>query len=1410
MPLLLLLIGLVLPAFARSTTRWPETGLMVDRWTTEDGLPINHIRGLDVSPAGFVWMATLDGLVRFDGQHFRSFRRSELPELPSNRFLNVVVGDDEQPWASSEEGALVHLAAGRVQVWEGGEGKDGHWQLWRTGGRSWAGRDGRLYRIGAGGPVEVPGLPVGTTVLSLAEVDGTLWVGLDRGGVWRVPEDGPASLVPGSASLEDVRDLEADPAGGAWIAAKDGLWRADARGLRADTPARGEGPACAISLTDRLWVRDPRGWWSWEPGQQAWIEIPTRAPSSRATAIGALTPQDRQGPVVREEGSADLPGASCDLDTSEVLDGQVWRAVGSDLFRGASGALHLGGWGAAIRAGPDGAVWVGTNAAGLYRLRAPSVEIVGDPHLNLQSVLLASDGTYWARIWGGPLIHLGADGAPLGLPDTVARRAEGGVGLGQGPDGRVWISSGDAVCVVAGEGCDDGDPARPPESFNGQRVTRDGRVWIGFLDGLHVGEAVLGAWRWRSVPLLARGGEVGLMALVEAPDGAIWVGTRGDGVLRVTPEGVRQWARGDGLSSDTVRGIWPGPDGAAWVGTEDAGLCRVGPERGAVVCLGMADGLFDDAIHTVSADAFGRLWMSSNRGIFWVELAQLEDFAAGRRASVVSLGLVEADGMALREANGGFMPAVGLDARGRLYYPTQGGLARVDPASVRAPSPPAVFLDELFAAGEPVLFARSAPITLAPDQRELVARWTAPASAWTEQVRFRHRLVGMDAEWSAPTPAREARWTNLPPGALRLEVQAALGGDWGPPATLSMVRQPAFVETTTFHLSLVAGGLALGGLLLVWLSARNSRRRAELEAVVASRTAALADTNRDLAAHAERLAVSAQTEAAQALLLREQADVLEQQNRELAAASARLAEVDALRTRLIADLSHELRTPLTLIAGPLADLAASRVLLADPERHTLDVVLRNAQRMEHLVEQLLDITRLESGKIPLRVRHRDLGAFLRELAGRFEPECRRKRLALELDLAPAPADLFFDGEILEKVVSNLLTNAVKFTPPGGVIRLALRRAAEDESAVRVEVCDTGEGVSDALRERLFDRFVQGERGDARRFEGVGIGLALARDLVNLHGGEIGVESAPGQGSRFWFTLPCGVDHLAPEDVAQPSGLAPPPAPEVDAPPPAEEPASPRPEVLVVEDHQDMRDFLVAHLRKRFQVRAAASGPEALELARAAPPAAIVSDVMMPGMDGLELCRRLDADPALREIPVLLASAKASEDDRVRGLEVADDYMTKPLRMRELLVRVQKLVDGATGRAAADAEGVGPAPSAAPVDGLSAADLALRARIEATIARNLADADFGVEQLARALAFSRRQLLREVQRVTGQSPSDLLRALRMEEGHRLLVEGKVSTVGEAAAQVGLSLPYFSRTYTAWYKRPPSELLRRGRV
>ncbi len=1205
--ILLTLLLLFAPlARAKTSTQLPGSGLILDRWTTEDGLPLNHVIDVAVDPRGFVWLATLDGLVRFDGAHFRVYRRSELPELPSNRLVSVGFGADANPWVVTEEGDLVRLEGDQVKVWRRNAEGLGY---------------GLLFRA-----------------------EGQLWV----------------------RSMSGVVRLDTAPVS----------------------------------------VQDP----------------PDEPPHN----VGS-------GPTL------DLP-----------IDFRVRRRT----------------------LAPDGSLWIATDGQGLLHARAPLVSTVGADQGVISTVLEDGAGQVWARGRWGELFRVEGDALiPWRAPDLSMER--GLASMMAGPGGALWLATPMGVCALTGDTCAPVDPARwrlHGEDGRAMLSASDGRVWIGREDGVAVGERDGAGWRWRTMPQPEGAPVSATTHLVEAPDGAVWAATLGTGVIRYGRDGSQGWTMASGLSSDRIRALWISKEGVVWAGTEDAGLCRLTRAEDHARCLSTREGLFDDSIHSLQPDRQGRLWMSTNRGIFYVLLSELEAFFGGARPSVVSLGFDERDGMVNREANGAMAPAGATDRSGRVWFPTQAGLARIDPDRIPTPAPPVVILESVRVNGAPM--ALDGALVLSSDQRTLSLAWTSPEITWPEQLRFRYRLVGLDPDWRGLDTAREATWNSLPPGDLRFEVQACLGGTWGPVAALTLDRQPAFTETRAFPLSLVLGGLAVGVLALVGQRVRARRREEELEALIFARTSDLARTNRALTEQ-----------------------------------SARLAEVDALRKRLIADLSHELRTPLTLITGPLEELAASGGVPPGPGRETLSVALHNTARLEALVDQLLDLARLESGKILLRVRRRDLSGFIRRVGTRFEPECARRRLTLRFDLPESGAELYFDADLLDKVLSNLLGNALKFTPDGGEITARLEIPGDDGPA-RVEVNDTGIGVPIALRGRLFERFVQGESGDTRRFEGVGIGLALAHDLVALHGGEIGVEAQPeGPGSRFWFTLPRGVDHLAPEDLqlgddpSSPVTPLPPLAPPEPGPDEGE-----RPRVLVVEDHAELRDFLVAHLRRFFSVRAAASGPEALALATADPPAVIVSDVMMPGMDGLELCRQVRAQPALRAVPILLASAKVTEDDRVAGLELADDYLSKPLRMRELVARIQRWVARGTPTGPAPADPSGP-PDAR--EGLGQVDRDQIAKIEATVAARLADPNFGVEEMARALAFSRRQLLREVQRLTGQSPSDLLRARRMEEGRRLLETGAVSTVSEAADRVGLSLAYFSRTYSAWFGANPSEALRRTR-
>jgi PAS domain S-box-containing protein len=402
-----------------------------------------------------------------------------------------------------------------------------------------------------------------------------------------------------------------------------------------------------------------------------------------------------------------------------------------------------------------------------------------------------------------------------------------------------------------------------------------------------------------------------------------------------------------------------------------------------------------------------------------------------------------------------------------------------------------------------------------------------------------------------------------------------------------------------------------------------------------------------------------------------------------------LAEIDRAKTTFFSNVSHEFRTPLTLMIGPIEDALAEAHVLPAEQRERLDLAHRNSLRLLKLVNSLLDFSRIEAGRIEAVYEPTDLSTLTAELASNFRSAVDRAGLQLRIDCPRLPA-AHVDRDMWEKIVLNLLSNAFKFTFDGH-IGVSLRKAA-DGNALELVVEDTGVGIPDHELPRLFERFhrIDGQR--SRSFEGSGIGLALVQELVHLHGGTIAADSQVGRGTRFTVRVPLGSTHLPAERVGSERRLASsalragiyveealrwlpgsagalePRAAD------AEEAAHPlrvtEARILVVDDNADMREYVQRLLGSRWQVETAADGAEALQAIRRQPPDLVLSDVMMPRLDGYGLLRALRADPAVRDLPVILLSARAGEEARVEGLDAgADDYLTKPFAARELIARV---------------------------------------------------------------------------------------------------------------------------------------------
>ena len=526
-----------------------------------------------------------------------------------------------------------------------------------------------------------------------------------------------------------------------------------------------------------------------------------------------------------------------------------------------------------------------------------------------------------------------------------------------------------------------------------------------------------------------------------------------------------------------------------------------------------------------------------------------------------------------------------------------------------------------------------------------------------------------------------------------------------------------------------------------------------------------------------------------------------------------LVQMDELKSRFFSDLTHEFRTPLTLILAPLEEMLSAGAK-KNPSRSELKMMQRNAGHLLNLVNQMLDLAKLDAKNLKLDLTENDFINFFKVRVLSFSSLASSKGIKFSYSVPGKPLNTLFDADKLEKIINNLLSNAIKFTGAGGEVKCVLEIVDKAKEMIRFFVEDTGTGISNDELGKIFERYYQVEGSMRSGTFGTGIGLSLTRELVRLMHGEIHVESEPGCGSRFTVTLQLGKTHLGIDEYTILKRIMPPSAGEGMKPEGAEKlpgksEATPErkagrndlPVVLIVEDQEDIRNYLAGHIGDNFRVLEAENGVLGLRAAIQYVPDLVITDLIMPGMDGLEMCAKLKEDERSSHIPVIMLTAKTDLPDRLAGIGTgADAYLTKPFHIQEVLLVISKMIEQRKKLRERFSTNIKLEPGDIAI---TSADEKFLSRALAVIEDHLGDSGFDVSIFQKEMAMSRMQLFRKIKAMTDQAPGDFIRIIRLKRAARLIEEG-FGNIAQITYEVGFNNPsHFAKSFKELFGILPSD-------
>ncbi len=882
----------------------------------------------------------------------------------------------------------------------------------------------------------------------------------------------------------------------------------------------------------------------------------------------------------------------------------------------------------------------------------------------------------------------------------------------------------------------------------------DGRMWA-------IHDSLLFSYRngtWTRLPYAIRprqadrspsdiGVESGIIQIV-ADGKYLWVATTVRGLYRLDKASGAITRYGQGaasLSTDNLYCLFADPldENLLWIGTFGGGLCRFDKRTGHCERLSKQNGLPNNVVYAAIPDRQGNVWVATNQGLCQVNRKTLHVRTYTRE-----------DGLMADEFNR--FHALALPD-GRIFL---GGMEGITAFDSKQPNEdryqPPVHITGISINNTPLVPAGEQPVTamqhldLTYWQNFLMIEFAAMQYNRSDKIRYRYLLEGVDKQWiETETPV--TKYTDLRPGhyVLRLNASNTLG-IWSPAIRVLNIRiSPPWWQTWW----------AYAVYFLVFLGVVYGLLRVYVNRVRMQQSIIFKQKEVDLKAR----------EAAQ------------------------LRELDEMKTRFFSNITHEFRTPLTLILGPAGQMLEEPRQEKDNKR--LSLMERNARQLLRLINQLLDLSKLEAGTTKIDAAWGDLVDFTESLTDTFQLAAEDKNVTLEFGNRLGNRYYWFDHEKLERILTNLLSNAVKFANEGG--RIGVTLSAPDAEAVGITVGNTGAGIPDAQLNRVFDRFYQADGQPGYR-EGTGIGLAIVKELVDLQGGSVSVKSSTdGFDTVFTLTMPYRRDesrHLSEGVISKVNEHG------------AADHEAHSAKILLVEDNAGLAEFVSDSLAESYRFYHAPNGEEGLAMAAEIMPDLIISDVMMPVMDGYDFCKHIKSNLETSHIPVVLLTAKSALESRVEGLELgADDYITKPFHLPELRLRIRNLLDRQARLYERLHAGFATA-AALPADQEAITDPFLD-KLHHILDTRLDDPDFGVTELIREIGMSNSSLNRKLKTLTDLSAVELIRNYRLKKAAALLSEG--ISVSEAAYAVGFdNLSYFAKCFRDLYNMTPREFAANG--